>query len=40
MDQYEGQHITFSIDPAATFWPSSADLPFGQPFTSDICILD
>ncbi len=40
MEQYEGQHITFSIDPAATFWPSAADLPFGQPYTSDIHILE
>ncbi|MBD5524157.1 MAG: sigma-70 family RNA polymerase sigma factor [Lachnospiraceae bacterium] len=40
MEQYEGQHITFSIDPANTYWPSSADLPFGQPFSSDIHILD
>lgn len=40
MEQYEGQHITFSIDPATTYWPSSADPPFGQPSSSDIHILD
>ncbi len=40
MDQYEGQHITFSIDPAHTFWPSDTSLPFGQPGTRDIHILD
>lgn len=37
---YEGKHITFSIDPAVAYWPSSADIPTGQPFTSDIHILD
>ena len=40
MDQYEGQHITFSIDPTNTWWPTSSDPPFGQPFTEDIHILD
>ncbi len=40
MEQYEGQHITFSIDPDATFWPSDTGLPLGQPHTSDIHILD
>ena len=40
MEQYEGQHITFSIDPDNTHWPSDTSLPFGQPFTRDIHILD
>lgn len=40
MDQYEGRHITFSIDPYTTHWPSDTSLPFGQPFTTDIHILD
>lgn len=40
MKQYEGRHITFSIDPAATFWSSDMGLPLGQPYTSDIHILD
>ena len=40
MDQYEGQHITFSIDPASTYWPTSGDVPYGQPHTSDIHVLE
>ena len=40
MDQYVGQHITFSIDPAKTYWPSDTLLPLGQPYTGDIHILD
>lgn len=40
MNQYEGQHITFSIDPANTWWPSDTSLPLGQPGTTDIHILD
>lgn len=40
MDQYEGQHITFSIDPSTTCWPSDTSLPIGQPIVRDIHILD
>ena len=40
MDQYEGRHITFSIDPDSTHWPSDTSLPLGQPFTGDIRVLD
>lgn len=40
MDQYEGQHIIFSIDPADAYWPSDTSLPLGQPIASDIHILD
>lgn len=40
MEQYEGRHITFSIDPYTTHWPSDTSLPFGQPFTEDIHVLD
>lgn len=41
MDQYEGQHITFSIDPDSTYWPSDMGvLPLGQPWTSDIHVLE
>ncbi|MDE7477019.1 MAG: sigma-70 family RNA polymerase sigma factor, partial [Lachnospiraceae bacterium] len=40
MDPYEGQHITFSIDPNTTHWPSDTSLPIGQPFTSDIHVLE
>lgn len=40
MEQYEGQHITFSIDPGSSWWPSDTGLPFGQPFSSDIHILE
>lgn len=39
-DPYEGQHITFSIDPANTFWPTDTSLPFGQPRAGDIHVLD
>ena len=40
MDRYEGRHITFSIDPSTTCWPSDTSLPLGQPYTADIHILD
>ena len=40
MDQYEGQHITFSIDPTNTWWPTSADPPYGQPYTEDVHVLE
>ncbi|MBD5101588.1 MAG: sigma-70 family RNA polymerase sigma factor [Subdoligranulum sp.] len=40
MDQYEGRHITFSIDPSTTYWPSEWAPPQGQPFTSDIHVLE
>lgn len=40
IDQYEGQYITFSIDPATTWWPSDTSLPFGQPIAGDIHILE
>ncbi len=40
MDQYENQHITFSIDPANSWWPSDTSLPLGQPFAGDIHILE
>lgn len=39
-DPYEGQHITFSIDPATTFWPTDTSLPFGQPRAGEIHVLD
>ena len=40
MSRYEGQHITFSIDPSNTRWPSDTRLPIGQPGTTDIHILE
>lgn len=40
MDQYEGRHITFSIDPATTWWPTDTSLPLGQPLAGDIHILE
>lgn len=40
MNQYMGQHITFSIAPANTYWPSDTSLPVDQPFTEDIHILE
>ena len=38
--KYYGQHITFSINPEYTYWPSDTSLPLGQPVTSDIHILN
>lgn len=40
MEQYEGRHITFSIDPDNAWWPTDTSLPFGQPYIGDIHILD
>lgn len=37
--QYAGQHLTFSIDPGRTYWPSDASLPLGEPRTEDVHIL-
>lgn len=39
MDRYEGQHITFTIDPTTTHWPNDWSVPLGQPSTLDIRIL-
>ncbi len=36
---YLGQHITFSIDPNQTSWPSDVSLPIGQPATMDVHVL-
>lgn len=40
MKEYAGQHITFSIDPENTWWPSDTGLPLGEPYTEDIRILN
>lgn len=40
LEQYAGQHLTFSIDPKATYWPSDTSLPLGQPNTKDVKILN
>jgi hypothetical protein len=40
LEQYEGQHVTFSIDPYYTPWPQDTSLPLGQPGTYDIHILN
>lgn len=40
LTQYDGQHITFSIDPYNTYWPQDTSLPLGQPSTGDIHILN
>lgn len=40
LEQYAGQHVTFSIDPAVTLWPSDSSMPLGQPRTSDVHILN
>lgn len=39
LEQYEGQHLTFSIDPKATYWPSDSSMPVGQPSTKDVHVL-
>lgn len=39
LSQYDGQHLTFSIDPANTWWPSDTSLPLGQPHTDDVHVL-
>ena len=38
--QYSGQHVTFSIEPTMTGWPSDTSLPLGEPGTRDIHILN
>ena len=40
LDSYEGQHLTFSIDPKATYWPSDTSMPVGQPATQDVHVLE
>ncbi|MCM1057661.1 MAG: hypothetical protein NC517_08640, partial [Firmicutes bacterium] len=40
MSRYEGQHITFSIDPSNTLWPTDTRPPIRQPGTTDIHILE
>ncbi len=40
MEQYEGQHIMFSIDPTTTHWPNDWMVPLGQPLAEDIHVLD
>lgn len=39
LDQYDSQHLIFSIDPANTYWPSEASMPVGTPSTNDVHIL-
>lgn len=39
LSQYEGKHMTFSIDPRTTFWPSDTSMPVGQPATRDIYVV-
>ncbi|MCH5209736.1 MAG: sigma-70 family RNA polymerase sigma factor [Oscillospiraceae bacterium] len=40
LEQYDGQHVIFSIDTNHTGWPSDTSLPLGEPGTSDIHILN
>lgn len=40
LEQYDGQHLTFSIDPKATYWPSDSSMPVGQPSTKDVHVLE
>lgn len=39
LEQYNGQHLTVSIDGSNTYWPSDTSLPLGQPSTSDVHVL-
>ena len=39
LEQYDGQHLTFSIDSEATYWPSDTSMPVGQPGTRDVHVL-
>lgn len=39
LEQYDGQHLTFSIDPSNTYWPSDASMPVGQPATRDVHVV-
>jgi RNA polymerase sigma factor (sigma-70 family) len=40
LEQYDGQHLIFSIDPYNTYWPGDTSLPLGQPGTRDVHILN
>ena len=40
LEQYDGRHLTFSIDPKATYWPSDTSMPVGQPGTRDVHVLN
>lgn len=40
LESFDGQHLTFSIDPEETYWPSDASMPVGQPSTRDVHILN
>ena len=39
LEQYDGQHLIFSIDPENTYWPTDTSMPVGQPSTRDLHIL-
>ena len=39
MGSYDGQHLTFSIDPEKTYWPGDTSLPYNQPNTWDVHVL-
>ncbi|MCI8517352.1 MAG: FecR domain-containing protein [Hungatella sp.] len=39
LEQYDGEHMIFSIDPSETYWPSDTSLPLGQPGTRDVNVL-
>ncbi len=40
LEQYEGQHVVFSIDPRETWWPSDTSLPLGEPSTDNVHVLE
>ena len=39
LEQYDGQHLIFSMNPGSFWWPSDVSLPISQPRGSDIYVL-
>ena len=39
LEEYDGQHLIFSIDPDEAYWPSDTSLPLGEPRAKDVHVL-
>lgn len=39
-EEYNGQHLTFSLDPAEADWPTDVEVPVGQPYAYGIRVLE
>lgn len=39
LTEWDGQHLTFAMDPDSASWPSDAAIPVGQPWGMDFLIL-